>query len=278
MSKKKKAQNSTPAPRRTNTFAFLIYPEWSNFKQIITYIQNERYALILHDMDIKDDETGELKKPHVHVVVRFQGRRTLQSVQNEYKKQGVEPRFVETCNERVMLRYLTHIDDKDKHQYPYERIDTNDVKWVERAYKDNLTVTEQLEMLLDYIDKDCQGYNITNAQLMRYAIANDCYSAMQKNSSMLARCVNEHNKGVELADREELIADRMRVQMLDNIAKSEEKTAQMIDDFFTVADATGFEIVSHNGKRYKVEEIPMRSNDDIQAPEQIDMLKETRKK
>ena len=269
---KKKVQTSTPAPRRTNTFAFLLYPEWSNFNQIIAYIQNEKYALILHDMDLKDDETGELKKPHVHCVVRFQGRRTLQSVQNEYKKMGVEGRFIETCNERVMLRYLTHVDDKEKYQYPYEQIDTNDKKWVERAYKENLSASEQLYMILDFIDAQ-EGKNISNAAMMRYAINNGCYNALRSNGAMLGRCVNEHNRELEIHDK---VADALEMERVRSAIASEDaldKTARMVQTFGTGK-------IEINGKEYIVQEL-QKKRDDTDNPElfeQIDMLKESRKR
>lgn len=200
MPKKKKGQTSTSAPRQSKVFAFLLYPEWPSFTQIISYIHNEKYALILHDRDLADEETGELKKPHVHVVVKYEGRRTLSSVQNEYKKVGVESRFVETCNERVMLRYLTHKDDKDKYQYSINDVDTNDMKWVDKAYKAELSSPEQLSMILNFIDEDNEKQYVSRTRLARFAIENNCYSALRSNMTLLNGILSDHNAQFGMID------------------------------------------------------------------------------
>lgn len=200
MSNKKKGQTPTSAPRQSKVFAFLLYPEWPSFKQIISYIQKEKYALILHDKDVADEETGEIKKPHVHVVVKYQGRRTLTSVQNEYKKVGVESRFIDTCNEVVMLRYLTHVDDKDKYQYAMNDIDTNNLKWVEKAYMEQLSSSDQLNKILDFIEIENETTYVSRTRLARYAINNNCYSALRSNMTLLNGILSDHNAQFRMID------------------------------------------------------------------------------
>lgn len=197
---KKKGQTPTSAPRQSKVFTLLLYPEWASFNQIITYIQKEKYALMLHDKDVADEETGELKKPHVHVVIKYQGRRTITSVQNEFKKIGVESRLVDTCNEYVMLRYLCHVDDKDKYQYPFSNIDTNDIKWVEKAYKEQMTAPEQLNKLLDFIDVENEKTYISRTRLARFAINNNCYSALRSNMTLLNGILSDHNAQFRMID------------------------------------------------------------------------------
>lgn len=181
------------APLRSKSFAFELYPEWPFFESIIAYIQKFKYAFIVHDKDTKED--GEIKKSHVHLVIMYGGRRTLTSVQNEFKRLGLEPRFVQTCNERAMLRYLTHRDDLDKYQYPRDEIETNAPDRVEIAYADEITSEIAFNMLNEFIDS--QEGHITQSQFNKYAFNNGLMVGLRRYSSSLNNALREHNRALD---------------------------------------------------------------------------------
>lgn len=79
------------------------------------------YACILHDSDIDGD--GNLKKPHYHVLFRFDTPRSISSVANRF---GIVENLVEIVRKwKIGLRYLTHCDYPNKFQYPVSSLLTN---------------------------------------------------------------------------------------------------------------------------------------------------------
>lgn len=69
----------------------------------------------LHDKDI--NPTGEVKKPHYHVILCYPGPQTFKMVKelSDTILSGVIPKPIESI--RGMYRYLTHKDNPDKAQY-----------------------------------------------------------------------------------------------------------------------------------------------------------------
>lgn len=187
----KKGQTSTSAPIRSRTFTFEIYPEWSFFNDIVAHMIQGKYAMILHDKDINED-TGEIKKPHVHVVLKYGGRRTLTSVQNEYKKYGLESRFCDTCNERAMLRYLIHLDNPEKHQYSKNEIDTNMKVDCETAWNDEISSEEGFRLLNDFIMNTER--KITQAEMNSFALNNGLTKGLRSFGNQLNNARIEHNR------------------------------------------------------------------------------------
>ncbi len=274
MANKKKKSARSSSPVRSRTFTAELYPEWDNFAFILTQIRKYNYAYCLHDKDVKDDETGELKKAHVHVVMKFTGRRTLSSVKNEMMGYGVPDNLVNTCNERVMLRYLIHKDNPEKYQYPLSDIQTNMSDAVHDAMNDEITSDEAFRILNKYIMQS--ETHISQAEMNMYALDNGLLKGLKAYGSQLNGARIEHNKSLEVEDRVEIVEERYRALMEENASLSRKQT---IDDVITVADATGFDVIEYNGKRYQIMEVekkkPVVFDEEI---EQIDMLKESRKR
>lgn len=69
----------------------------------------------LHDKDV--NPTGELKKPHYHVIISFPGPTTFKCVQelSDNILSGVLVKPIESI--RGMYRYFTHKDNPEKFQY-----------------------------------------------------------------------------------------------------------------------------------------------------------------
>lgn len=97
--------------------AFILYPESvpSDWQEIIHSWHLPVLVSPLHDSDV--DDNGELKKPHYHVLFWFDGPTTMSSVLEMVSPLGIT--YVEKVRAKsVYERYLCHLDDPDKFQYP----------------------------------------------------------------------------------------------------------------------------------------------------------------
>lgn len=239
MSNKKKERNSTSEPRQSRTFTFELYPEWSFFNNIVSHIVKEKYAMILHDKDTNDD--GTIKKPHVHVVVRYGGKRLITSVKNEYAKYGMEKRFVDTCNERAMLRYLIHLDDPDKYQYSKTEVDTNMKQICESAWNDEISSDEAFMLLNDYIEQS-QEY-IKQTDINKYAIKNGLLKGLKAYSSQINNARMEHNQTCLRNTKVSDLVDREQVKEHVKEHNRYKQAEKLVDEFGAVT-------IEDNGKTY----------------------------
>lgn len=107
---------------RSRGFAFVVYPDSApeNWRDVLDNEHIQWAESPLHDQDV-DPGTGELKKPHWHVVVCFEGVKTHDQV-----KKIIEPLKcsipIALNSVRGMIRYFCHLDNPEKHQYPTDMI------------------------------------------------------------------------------------------------------------------------------------------------------------
>ena len=96
------------------------------------------YYFILHDRDINND-TGEIERPHYHLVFTTAKRVRLGTILNRISKILHISKVVITIdiafNYNYHIRYLMHLDDKEKYQYDPNLITTNDEKGLEYAQR-----------------------------------------------------------------------------------------------------------------------------------------------
>lgn len=107
--------------QRTRGFAFVLYPESApeNWREIIDDFHIQWAESPLHCFDV--NETGEVKKPHWHIVLQFDSVKSIDQV-----KKLIEPL---NCTIPIMLnsvkgmiRYFAHLDNPEKYQYPTDQI------------------------------------------------------------------------------------------------------------------------------------------------------------
>lgn len=116
---------------RHNTWTFTAYPEslppdWEARMADL----HVSLCYILHDSDVytAEDEradegrkAGEPKKPHYHVLAKYDGVKTLAQVQEDFAFTGIS--YIEPVRSfRTMCRYLCHLDEPVKHQYPVDSV------------------------------------------------------------------------------------------------------------------------------------------------------------
>ena len=146
------------ATDRARIFTIVLYDDTStyNTKEVLDYFMSlKRCAFIKHTQDLKEDLNGvvldELKKPHYHIVVKYDNATTISAIS---KKSGVPTNYIQPVrSERQMLRYLTHIDDKKKYQYNISDIVyTNSYqREIKSAFDDIKTEEEQMLIIQDFI-------------------------------------------------------------------------------------------------------------------------------
>lgn len=97
-------------------WAFCVYPSScpSNWIEILQETRLPIAISPLHDKDINPD--GSHKKPHYHILVRYEGPTTLNHVKDLTKLvNGTIPIKIDSA--RGMYRYHIHIDNPEKYQY-----------------------------------------------------------------------------------------------------------------------------------------------------------------
>ncbi|MGK0563030.1 replication protein, partial [Enterococcus faecalis] len=100
--------------KRGRNWAIVVYPESlpENWKEIR---KSEPVAISpLHDKDVTAE--GELKKPHYHLVLSYNGNKSFEQI-DEIARLLHAP-LPERINSLTgSVRYLTHMDDPNKYQY-----------------------------------------------------------------------------------------------------------------------------------------------------------------
>ena len=106
---------------RTRGFAFVLYPESApdNWRDILDSYHIQWAESPLHSFDVND--TGEVKKPHWHIVLNFDSLKS-----NDQVKKLIEPLNgtipIQLHSIRGMIRYFAHLDNPEKYQYPVDQI------------------------------------------------------------------------------------------------------------------------------------------------------------
>lgn len=101
---------------RTRNWTFIVYPESAleHWEDVLNDKHLEWVKSPLHDKDV--NATGELKKPHFHVLLLFQGKKSYEQV-----KTLIEPingTIPQVChNAKALIRYMAHLDNPDKVRY-----------------------------------------------------------------------------------------------------------------------------------------------------------------
>ena len=106
---------------RTRNFATVVYPDSApdNWQEILSDQFVPAFVSPFHDMDADPD--GEVKKPHYHVLIAYDSTKTKEQAEALMALiNGVGCEVVQSL--RGYSRYLCHLDNPDKHQYPIEDV------------------------------------------------------------------------------------------------------------------------------------------------------------
>lgn len=149
--KEKERQKRADAKRagtRTRNWSFLVYPE-SMPDNWIEIIKEERVPFVvspLHDCDVLDDNSGELKKAHYHVVITYSSMKSYNQVKE--LTDSLNAPIPQQCKNLIgSVRYFLHLDNADKYQYSKEDIQAFNGFDLEKCFP--ITATDRYQALGD---------------------------------------------------------------------------------------------------------------------------------
>ena len=109
-------RKSTTVDSRARSWTFVLYPE-SAPKDWRGVLDDEHIQWVespLHDKDINPD--GTLKKPHWHILLMFEGKKSYEQIKEITDKLNA-PIPQKTASARGLVRYMVHMDNPEKFQY-----------------------------------------------------------------------------------------------------------------------------------------------------------------
>ena len=143
------------------SWAFVMYPDSmpENWQEIISNLGLPMAISPLHDKDI--NPTGEVKKPHYHVICYYENSTTYNNVKTNVCDllNATIPQKLESI--RGMYRYHIHLDNPEKYQY--DDRDRQFFNGFDIDLANKLTRTETLKLLLEVYtfceDNDISEYS-----------------------------------------------------------------------------------------------------------------------
>lgn len=183
-----KKQNSEKKEKRTRNWVFVVYPESApeDWIEILKQQQIEFVVSPLHDMDISDANTGELKKAHWHVLLCFSSVKSYEQVLEITKL--VNGTIPQICNSfKGTVRYMVHRDDPNKAQYNVLDIQVYGDVDIVSPFKTSVSRYEAIKEMLAYIKanniiefQDLMDYAVTEQEeWFRYLCDNTAYVIQQ---------------------------------------------------------------------------------------------------
>lgn len=151
---------------RVRNFATVVYPESApeNWQDILAEHCIPCFISPLHDKDL--NPTGESKKPHYHVVLMFEGKKSISQVTEIFDTiNGVGCEVVKSL--RGYARYLCHLDNPEKAQY-----EPSDVRCIASDYIGTIGLAIDKYVAIGEMQDFCEQYDIVSFYaLAKYARA-----------------------------------------------------------------------------------------------------------
>lgn len=115
----KKATKTTDD--RTRTWTFVVYPESApeNWRDILDDLHIQWVESPLHDKDLNAD--GSVKKPHWHILLQYEGKKSFEQIKEVTDSENA-PIPQKVASAKGLVRYMAHLDNPDKFQYPVSEI------------------------------------------------------------------------------------------------------------------------------------------------------------
>jgi hypothetical protein len=159
---------SSMGQARYRNFATVVYPDSApeNWQSILSDWHVPAFISPLHDKDI--NPTGESKKPHFHVILVFDGKKSISQVAEIFNTiNGVGCEIIKSL--RGYARYLCHLDNPEKAQY-----NTEDVRQLCGAdYNSVIGLATDKYKAIGEMQDFCEQYDVISFfALAKYARSN----------------------------------------------------------------------------------------------------------
>lgn len=141
--------NKKSAYEKGRDWTFIVYPESApkNWRSILDETHLRWVESPLHDKDVNPDD-GEIKKAHWHILLSFDGPTTETAVLKVTEElKSPKPRKVGSA--KGLVRYMAHLDNPEKYQYPIDEIVGHN--GVDVADYFVLTATNKLSLMKEMI-------------------------------------------------------------------------------------------------------------------------------
>lgn len=188
MSKEKTSKSSGSG--RTRNYATIVYPDSApeNWRDILVDCMVPAFISPLHDKDLNpnfDDDKVEFKKAHYHVMIMFDGVKTVDQAKEIFNKIGGVGCVV-IASIRGHARYLCHLDNPEKAQYSPDDVTClcgADYTSICTHLNDKYRVIE--EMLDWCVENECYSY----VKLMLYSKTErrDWFRSLCDNSTIVMK-------------------------------------------------------------------------------------------
>lgn len=179
-------KKQTSSIKKTRSYATVVYPESApdNWIDILRDMKFNALISPLHDKDVNPD-SGEIKKPHYHVLFLFDGPKTVaQAAEVASQIHGVG---LETLNSvRGYARYLCHLDNPEKHQYSPDDVI---VIGSEDYYNLISLPTDKYRLIKEMISWCNENQNFMYCDLLEYSMENrdDWFRCLSDNGTFVIK-------------------------------------------------------------------------------------------
>lgn len=140
---------------RYRNFATVLYQESApeDFREIITSWHVPCLLSPYHEFDV-NERTGEVKKPHWHLLIMFEGKKSEEQVRELLRQvNGVGLEVINSM--RGYARYLCHLDNPEKHQYSRDDVKAfggADYDEITQLETDKVKLCSEMETFIDEND------------------------------------------------------------------------------------------------------------------------------
>lgn len=191
--------------KRFYNFSIVIYEDDENFStQKFNLNQEGDVIFCRHDHDVFEEdvlnedgttkhESGEIKKPHFHYVLKLKNACTISSLA---KRTGIPENMIEPVKKSLngCLRYLIHFGSDNKYQYSVDDVESNSDKllrkFLDLVSKDTPEV-DKVITIQDFIE-NCNTY-VDLGILMKFVQKENIWDAFRRNYMIIRDLVNNHN-------------------------------------------------------------------------------------
>lgn len=159
------------ADTRYRNFTAIVYPDSApeNWMSILGEMCIPCFISPLHDKDV--NLTGEPKKPHYHVILCFEGKKSIAQAKEIFDnlKAVYSEKEIVVQSIRGAARYLCHLDNPEKAQYSESDV----IAYAGADYPSTIgLVTDKYRVIGEMIDF-CEANNIISyAQLLTWCRKN----------------------------------------------------------------------------------------------------------
>lgn len=157
--------NEKKVSKRYRSWMFIAYPDSvpNNWEEVLDEALSHCHWCHspLHDKDINAD--GTPKKPHWHVLVNFDGKKSYEQIEEVTKT--INATIPKPCQSvSSMVRYFTHIDNPEKAQYERKEIKAFGGMDVESPFTTSIDYQERVFEQVFKIIKEEKIYNIIDLE------------------------------------------------------------------------------------------------------------------